>query len=226
MRILLIEDEQKLALSLKKSLETQSYAVDVCLDGAKGYEMAFGEEYDLIILDLGLPNMGGLEIAKNLRAETIKTPILMLTARDSLQDKIVGLDSGADDYLIKPFEFEELLARIRSLIRRSNNQPETVYTVDNLTLDPITRLVKRAQKEIKVSGKEYALLEYLMINKGGIINKQQIIDHIWDIDLDPFSNVVDVYIGYLRNKIDKAFPKEKPLIQTIKGLGYKVATNE
>ncbi|MBI2020731.1 response regulator transcription factor [Candidatus Daviesbacteria bacterium] len=222
MRILLVEDEEKLAQSLKKALETENFAVDLALDGKKGYDLAFGEEYDLIILDLGLPLMDGLQIAKEVRAEKVTTPILMLTARDTLKDKIAGLNTGADDYLIKPFEFEELLARIRALLRRGQKEPETVYGVDNLTLDPTSKIVKRADKEISLSAKEYALLEYLLRNKGQIISKEQLIDHVWDMELDPFSKVIDVYIGYVRNKIDKAFPDQKPLIRTIKGLGYKI----
>lgn len=222
MRILLIEDEKKLALSLKKSLETESYAVDVSFDGEDGYQQAGCEEYDLIILDLGLPKMDGIEVAQALRQEKITTPILMLTARDTTRDKIQGLNFGADDYLIKPFDFEELLARIRALLRRGPKEPATVYQVDNLTLDPGARVVKRCDCELHLSGTEYALLEYLLRNAGRILSKQQIIDHVWDIDTDPFSNIVDVYIGYLRNKIDRAFPKDKPLLQTIKGLGYRI----
>lgn len=222
MRILLIEDEEKLALSIKKALETESYAVDLALEGQSGFEQAQGEEYDLIILDLGLPNMDGVSIAQNLRKERIATPILILTARDSLKDKTAGLDSGADDYLVKPFEFAELLARIRALLRRSPNPLEPVYQVNSLSLDPSTHLVKRKGQEIHLSGKEYALLEFLMRHPQQIMTKQQIIDHVWDIDTDPFSNIVDVYIGYLRNKIDKVFPRQKPLIQTVKGIGYRV----
>lgn len=222
MRILLIEDEKKLALSLKKSLETESYAVDVSFDGRYGYQQAACEEYDLIILDLGLPGMDGLEVAKKLRQEKLAAPILMLTARDTIKDKIMGLDSGADDYLVKPFEFEELLARIRALLRRGSSQSDLIYQVDSLTLDPNGHTVKRGTTEISLSGKEYALLEFLIRHPRQILSKQQIIDHVWDIDTDPFSNVVDVYIGYLRNKVDRAFPKEKPLLQTIKGLGYRI----
>lgn len=222
MRILLIEDEKKLAQSLKKALETESYAVDICFDGESGYQQAATEEYDLIILDLGLPKMDGLTVAKKLRGEKVTIPILMLTARDAVESKIKGLDVGADDYLVKPFKFEELLARIRAILRRSSPEPSLIYQVDNLTLDPRSHIVKRADQEISLSGKEYALLELLLRHKGQILSKQQIIDHVWDIDTDPFSNVVDVYIGYLRNKLDKAFPREAPLIYTVKGLGYRL----
>ncbi|MBI3620448.1 response regulator transcription factor [Candidatus Roizmanbacteria bacterium] len=223
MRILLAEDEIKLAVSLKKALETERYAVDTVSDGTKAYEMGFDEVYDIIILDIGLPGMDGITLAKKLRQEKITTPILMLTARDTDEDKITGLDSGADDYLVKPFEFRELLARLRALLRRSSHTPAAlVYTVDNLTLDPSSHNTQRAGREIGLSLKEYTLLEYLMRNAGKVVSRMQIVDHVWDIDLDPFSNVIDVYIGYLRNKIDKAFPKEKKLIQTVKGLGYKI----
>lgn len=222
MRILLVEDEKKLADSLKKALESETYAVDVTYDGESGLEMGYGDEYDLIILDVGLPKKDGYEIAKELRQEQVKTPILMLTARDATQNKITGLDSGADDYLVKPFDFEELLARIRALLRRSTYNPGLVFEVDNLTLDPVGKRVKRSGKEITLSAKEYALLELLMRHRGQVLSKQQIIDHVWDVDLDPFSNVVDVYIGYVRGKVDRAFPKDPPLIKTIKGLGYRI----
>lgn len=222
MRILLIEDEEKLAQSLKKALETERFAVDICFDGQEGYEMATGEEYDLIILDLGLPNMDGITIAKKLRDEKTTTPILMLTARDTINNKIEGLNSGADDYIVKPFDFDELVARIRALIRRTKTKGDLIYTIDTLTLDPVAHVVKRVEKEIALSAKEYSLLEFLMSRQESIVSRTDIIDHVWDIDMDPFSNVVDVYIGYLRNKIDKQFPHEKPMIKTIKGMGYKV----
>lgn len=222
MRLLLVEDEEKLSGSLKKLLESESYAVDTASTGSTGLDLAFGEEYDLIILDVGLPEMDGFTIAQKLREEKVKTPILMLTARDTTSDKIAGLNSGADDYLVKPFNFEELLARIRALIRRTATQTTSTYTVDSLIFDPASHIVTRHGKELSLSAKEYALLEYLITHSGQIVSRTQIIDHVWDIDTDPFSNVVDVYIGYLRNKIDKAFPKEQPLIHTVKGLGYKI----
>ena len=222
MRILIIEDEKKLAISLKKVLETESYAVDIIHDGQEGYEAAAIEPYDLIILDLGLPTMDGITVSKKLRQEDIKIPILMLTARDSINDKIQGLDSGADDYLVKPFEFEELLARIRALIRRSTPDTDPILEIETLKLDPASKKVTRKNKEITLSAKEYGLLEYLMRHPGQILSKQQLLEHAWDAGTDPFSNVVDVYIGYLRNKIEKPFPKEKPLIETIKGMGYRI----
>ena len=222
MKLLIIEDEKKLALSLKKALESEDYAVDVIFDGLEGYELAAVEEYDAIILDIGLPSMDGVSVAKKLREEGIKTPILMLTARDTTGDKVTGLDSGADDYLVKPFDFNELLARIKSLIRRSYGKPEVMYKIDSLSLDPVGRIVLRAGQEIELSAKEYSLLEFLVSHEAKIVSRTQIIDHVWDGELDPFSNVVDVYIGYLRDKIDRDFPKEKPLIHTVRGLGYRV----
>lgn len=218
----MVEDEKRLAKSLKKTLESESFAVDIALTGDQGYELAFGEEYDLIILDLGLPGMDGIKIAKELRKENIKTPILMLTARDTTANKVAGLTSGADDYLVKPFEFEELLARIKALLRRPAVTLPLIITADSLELNSAAKSVCRDGREISLSAKEYALLEYLLINKGHILTKQQLIDHVWDKELDPFSNSVDVYIGYLREKIDKAFPKDTPLLKTIKGIGYKI----
>lgn len=221
MRILCVEDEKKLALNLKKALEAESYAVDICFDGQQGYEKAAVEDYDLILLDIGLPQMNGITISNKLREEEVTTPILMLTARDTTKDKIIGLDSGADDYLVKPFDFEELLARIRSLLRRKGGK-ETIYKVGSLTLDPSSHIVKRGEKEIELTAREYALVEYLIRNKNKIVSKSQIIEHVWDSEIDPFSNIVDVYIGYIRSKIDKKFPKEDPLVYTIKGLGYRL----
>jgi len=222
MRLLIIEDNKKLALSLKKALETESYAVDVALDGIQGYDMAVTETYDAIILDVGLPGHDGLTLSRTLRDEKNVTPVLMLTARDATKDKIDGLDSGADDYLVKPFDFNELLARIRALIRRAKQQPELVLQVGPLTLDPSSHIVKRSGKEISLTAKEYALLEFLMRNPNRILTRTQLIEHVWDIDTDPFTNTVDVYIGYVRAKVDKAFAGEPALIHTVKGLGYRI----
>lgn len=222
MRILVIEDEEKLAKSLKKTLQTEGFAVDIALTGDQGYELAFGEEYDLIILDLGLPGMDGIKITDELRKEKVKTPILMLTARDSTASKVAGLTMGADDYLVKPFEFGELLARIQALLRRPQTNPQMSLKTDSLIVDLNSKIVKRGGKEIPLSAKEFALLEYLMRHIGQILTKQQLIDHVWDTELDPFSNTVDVYIGYLRAKIDKAFPNETPLLKTIRSIGYKI----
>lgn len=218
----MVEDEEKLATSLKKALEAETFAVDIALTGTAGYEIAFDEEYDLIILDLGLPGMDGMKIARALRKEKVKIPILMLTARDSVKNRVEGLNAGADDYLVKPFEFEELLARIKALLRRPPEPAASELTCGSLMLNPQSRVVRRARTELTLSAKEYALLEFLIRNKGSIVTKQQIIDHVWDMDLDPFSNTVDVYIGYVRNKVDRAFPKETPLIKTVKGMGYRL----
>lgn len=222
MRLLVVEDEFKLAQALKKGLEQERYTVELAYDGEAGYVSASVEGYDLIILDLNLPKMDGLEICTKLRADEIKTPIIMLTARDALEDRVRGLDVGADDYLVKPFAFEELLARIRSLLRRESVSLTPTQKVNNLTLDPEAHIVKRGKKEIDLSAKEYALLEYLMRHAGQVVKKQDLLEHVWGSEVDPFSNVIDVYIGYVRNKIDKAFPKKKPLLKTIKGLGYKI----
>jgi DNA-binding response OmpR family regulator len=224
MRILLVEDNKRLAQPFKKLLETESYAVDWRTTAEDAHEQLEFEHYDLIILDLALPGMDGITLARTLRAEKLTTPILVLTARDSASDRVKGLDSGADDYVIKPFDFNEVLARIRALIRRAHNHTDLVYTVDTLTLDPASHLVKRSGRSIDLSAKEYAFLEFLMRHPGQIMTKQQIIDSVWDSNLDPFSNNVDVYLGYLRNKIDRSFPDELPLIKTIKGLGYKIGT--
>jgi DNA-binding response OmpR family regulator len=222
MRILLVEDNKKLGQSLKKTLESESYAVDWCSTAENAYELLISDPFSVIILDLTLPDMDGIELARKIREEKITTPILMLTARDTVADKITGLDNGADDYLIKPFDFNELLARIRAQIRRGMNKPELTYSADTLTLDPSSHIVKRSGQEIALSAKEYALLEFLIRHERQIMTKQQIIENVWNSDIDPFSNNVDVYIGYLRKKIDKQFPNEAALIKTIKGLGYKI----
>lgn len=221
MRILLIEDEEKIANSLKLGLTQESYAVDVVNDGLEGYEMASYEDYDLIILDLMLPSLSGLEICKRLRDEKIHTPILMLTARGEIEDRVNGLDTGADDYLSKPFAFTELLARIRALSRRPKQTVGTVLEVDDLTLNTSTSEVKRGGKPVSLSSKEFALLEYLMRHKGSIVKKDQIMDHVWDYDSDVLPNSVEVYITHLRGKIDKPF-KGKALITTVRGFGYKI----
>src|SRR5258708_6444390 len=222
MRILVVEDEHKIASSLKKGLEQESYAVDVAFTGTDGYDLASGEEYDLIILDLMLPGMDGTEICQKLRSEQNHTPILMLTARGQLDDKVNGLNSGADDYLTKPFAFEELLARIKALNRRPKDTLGTILKVDDLSLDTVTYQVKRGDKNINLSSKEYALLEYLLRHPNQIIPKEQIINHIWDYEADVLPNTVEVYVGYLRNKVEKPFKDRPTLIQTVRGFGYKL----
>jgi DNA-binding response OmpR family regulator len=226
MRILIVEDEHKIANSIKKGLEQETYAVDIAYDGEEGFDLASTEEFDLIILDLMLPKMDGITICKKLREENINTPILILTAKGQVEDKVNGLNCGADDYLTKPFSFLELLARIKALVRRPQQVIETVLKVDDLTLDTINYEVKRLGKMIRLSKKEFALLEYLMRFKGKILTKDQIINHVWEYDSDVLPNTIEVYIGYLRNKIDKPFKKEKPLIQTLRGFGYKIGKDK
>lgn len=222
MRILVVEDEHKIAQSIKKGLEQESYAVDLAFTGNEGYDLASSEEYDLLILDVMLPEMTGIDIAKRLRSEKIHTPILMLTAKGQLDEKIEGLDSGADDYLTKPFAFEELLARIRALLRRPQNVSDIKLSVMDLSLDTKTFEVKRAETQIKLSSKEFSLLDFLMRHPNRILTKDQIINHVWNYDADVLPNTVEVYIGYLRNKIDKPFTESAPLIHTIRGFGYRL----
>jgi heavy metal response regulator len=218
MRILIIEDEQKVAEFIKRGLKEEGYAVDVALDGEEGYFQATTNLYDAILLDLMLPKLDGLSLCRKLRQENIHTPILMLTAKDSVKDKVKGLDSGADDYLPKPFSFEELLARIRAILRKGKNQQPTQLQVADLVLDLLNHKVYRAQAEINLTAKEYALLEYFMRNTGNIITRTMISEHVWDINFDTFTNVIDVYVNYLRNKIDKGHKNK--LIHTIRGRGY------
>ncbi len=222
MRVLVVEDEHKIANAITQGLRQESYAVDVVYDGTRGYDLGVAEEYDVIILDRLLPGIEGIELCKKLRTEGIHTPVLLLTAKGQVSDRVEGLDSGADDYLVKPFAFEELLARIRSLTRRPKATLHTLLTVDGLTLSSLTFEVKRDGKRIKLSSKEYALLEYLMRHPKQIIPKKQIIGHVWDYDADILPNTVEVYIGYLRSKIDKPFPNSLPLIHTVRGFGYRI----
>lgn len=221
MRILIIEDEHKIAQSIKKGLEQESYAIDLAFDAESGLDLALSGDFDLIILDRLLPGMDGIEICKKVREAKVHTPILMLTAKGQTADRVEGLDAGADDYLIKPFAFEELLARIRALRRRPADTTPTVLQVDDLSLDTNSFMVKRGSTEIRLSSKEYALLEYLMRHPGTIVTKDQIINHVWSYEEDVLPNTVEVYIGYLRNKIDRPF-KDNPLIKTIRGFGYKL----
>ncbi len=221
MRILLIEDEHKIANAIKKGLEQENIAVDLAFEGNEGYDLASSENYDGIVLDRMLPGMDGLHIAQKLRAEKNHTPILMLTAKGQVHDRVEGLNSGADDYLVKPFAFEELLARIKALMRRPKDTLGTALIVGDLTLNTITYTVKRNNTLIQLSSKEYALLEYLMRHPNQILTKEQIIAHVWDYDADILPNTVEVYIGYLRNKVDKPY-KGPGLIHTVRGFGYKI----
>lgn len=222
MRILLVEDDYKIANAIKKGLEQETYAVDLSYDGKDGLGQASTIEYDLIILDRMLPEVDGIKICQILRQKKSKVPILILTAKDKIKDRVEGLDAGADDYLTKPFAFEELLARVRALMRRPKDISDNVIRVGDLSLDRITFQVKRGKKTIDLSSKEFALLEYLIRNAGRILTKDNIISHVWDYDADILPNTVEVYIGYLRNKIDKPFPKSPPLIETARGFGYKI----
>jgi len=223
MRILVIEDDRKIAGAIKKGLQQESYAVDISYDGQDGLGQALTIEYDLIILDRMLPEVDGIQICRAIRDKDNKTPILILTAKDKISDRVFGLNAGADDYLAKPFAFEELLARIRALLRRPHEVKENILKVDDLVLNSLTFEVKRDDKKINLSSTEFALLEYLMRNPGRILTKTNIIDHVWDYDADILPNTVEVYIGYLRNKIDKPFPRKQPLIHTARGFGYKLA---
>ena len=220
MRILVVEDEKKIAALIKRGLKEEGYAADVAHDGIEGEFLASTNQYDAIILDVMLPRLDGVGLCRSLREKKITTPIIMVTAKDSVGDKVKGLDSGADDYLTKPFAFEELLARIRSLLRKHSNQSATKLKVGPLDLDLISHKVTRDGKEITLTTKEYALLEYLMRNSGSVITRTMIAEHVWDINFDTDTNVIDVYINYLRKKIDDGFNKN--LIHTIRGRGYKI----
>lgn len=220
MRILVIEDEHKIANALKRGLEQESYAVDVSYDSDDGLAMATTEPYDLVIVDRMLPGKyEGLEIVAEMRKAKIHTPVLVLTAKDRTRDKVEGLDTGADDYLVKPFAFSELLARVRALMRRPEQQLDTKLTYKDLVLDPINYSVTRAKTPIELTHREFALLEYLMRNPGRVLTKDMITQHVWDYDADILPNTVEVYMGYIRNKVEKPFGKEV-LIRTRRGFGY------
>lgn len=225
MRILVIEDDHKIANAIKKGLEQESFAVDVSFDGKDGLGSAQTFPYDLIILDRMLPEVDGINICKILREKDNSTPILFLTAKDNIGDRVEGLNAGADDYLVKPFAFLELLARVRALLRRPQKLMDNVLTLNDLSLNTITFEVKRDDKKIDLSSKEFSLLEYLMRNPGRILTKDNIISNVWDYDADILHNTVEVYIGYLRNKIDKPFKNKPELIKTVRGFGYKICQN-
>lgn len=220
MRILVVEDEKKIADSIKTGFKQEGFAVDVSYDGQLGYDLAANEPYDVIVLDLMLPKMDGSTITKRLRLEGVGTPIIMLTAKTQTEDKVDGLNSGADDYLSKPFSFNELLARVRALARRPKKTHTPTLLVGDLELNSTTFEVTRGKKNILLSKKEFALLEYLMKNKDRTLTKDQIIEKVWNFDADILPNTVEVYMGYLRNKIDKNYKKK--LLITVRGFGYKI----
>jgi len=222
MKILIVEDEHKIANLLKQGLEQERFIADVAYDGTSGFDLASSEPFDVIILDRLLPGIDGLDICKKLRAQGNHTPILMLTAKGQTMDKVEGLNSGADDYLTKPFAFEELLARIKALVRRPKHSLSNILQVEDLTLNTDTFEVKRGDKQIILSSKEFALLEYLMRQQHRTLTKVQIINHVWSYEANILPNTVEVFIGYLRNKIDRPFKNKKKLINTIRGFGYKI----
>jgi len=223
MKILVVEDEERVAHFIQKGLKEEGHAVDVSYDGEDGEFLGSVNDYDLIILDLMLPKKNGIVVCRELRAGGVATPILMLTARDSVEDKVRGLDAGADDYLPKPFAFEELLARVRALLRRQSDNKSPVLSMADLSLDPISRRVTRNNTPIRLTTKEYALLEYLLRNPNKVLSRTLIGEHVWDMNFDPESNVIDVYVSHLRSKIDKGH--EISLLHTLRGQGYLLSDN-
>lgn len=221
MRILLIEDERRLSNIIKKGLEEDGFAVDAAFDGEEGQYMAESESYDLIILDVMLPKIDGITVCKNVRKKGHKTPILMLTAKSAVEDKVMGLDSGADDYMTKPFSFLELRSRIRALIRRTGRDVTTTLTIADLTVDPLKHKVERGGKNIPLTPKEFSILEFLLHHKNEVVTRTMVTEHVWDYNFEGISNVVDVFLANLRKKIDKNTSKK--LIHTIHGVGYKIS---
>lgn len=216
MRILVVEDEHRIANALKRGLMQENYSVDVAYDGMSGYDLAASEEYDLLILDLMLPEIDGLSIVKKLREESIHCPILLLTAKNQVSDRVTGLDAGADDYLSKPFAFEELLARVRALLRRPKTELPTTLGVGSIMLDTVNKTVFKDNKEISLTAKEYALLQYLMSKVGKKVSKEEVITHVWDYDADVLPNTVEAYVKRLRKKLGNE------AIETIRGFGYRI----
>jgi heavy metal response regulator len=217
MRILIVEDEKRIQDFLSRGLESGGYAVDVSSDGSTGIDMVHAAEYDLVILDLNLPDMDGLSVLQKIRNRKVSPPVLILSARDAVDDRVRGLELGADDYLVKPFAFVELLARVRALLRRGQPTPERLQVAD-LSLDCIRRKVTRAGDNIELAPKEFSILEYLMRNRGRPLSRTMIVEHVWDMDYDGLTNIVDVYIRHLRSKIDDRFAVK--MIHTVRGIGY------
>lgn len=224
MRILVVEDEKKVASFIKRGLEEEKYEVHTANDGEEGLRMALERPYDLIVLDWMLPRKDGLTVTRELREKKTMTPVLMLTAKDSVEDIVAGLDSGSDDYLTKPFAFAELLARVRALVRRSELDRGAEIRFGDMRIDPVTHKVWRGNKEIDLTAKEYALLEYFMRNTNQVLTRTMIADHVWDYTFDSFTNIIDVYVNYLRKKIDRE--AEKKLIHTVRGVGYILKEEE
>jgi heavy metal response regulator len=218
MRILVVEDEKKVARFIQQGLEEEHYKVDVAYDGENGAVMAETQNYDAVILDVMLPSMSGIDVTRRLRSNRVTTPILMLTAKIATEDKVAGLDSGADDYLTKPFAVAELLARVRSLLRRGALEKSTILTCGDLELDTVSHKARRRGRAIDLTAKEYALLEYFLRNKDRVLSRTIISEHIWDYNFDTGTNLIDVYVNHLRNKIDSGF--ERRLIHTVRGVGY------
>ena len=218
MRILIVEDEKKVAGFIKKGLEEETYAVDVAHDGEEGLHLAIEGYYDLIILDLMLPKMDGLEVLSELRGGKKDVPILLLTAKDTVEDRVTGLNKGADDYLTKPFAFSELLARVRVLLRRGKAEVKTELQIADLSLNLVSHKVNRGGGEVELTGKEYSLLEYFMRNQGKVLTRTMIAEHVWDYNFDTFTNVIDVYVNHLRKKVDRGHSKK--LLHTLRGVGY------
>lgn len=218
MRILVVEDERKVASFIKKGLEEEGYAVDVAADGEEGLVMALTRVHDLIILDIRLPRMDGLRVLQALRQDDVTTPVLLLTVRATIEDKVLGLDAGADDYLTKPFAFQELVARVRALLRRRTDAEPTLLHIGDLTLDPARRTVTRGGEKIDLTPREFALLDYFMRNPGRVLTRTMIAEHVWDYSFDTSTNVIDVYVNYLRKKVDAG--REPKLLHTMRGVGY------
>ena len=218
MRILVVEDERKVASFIKKGLEEEGYAVDVAVDGEEGLVMALTRVHDLIILDIRLPRRDGLRVLQALRHDGVTAPVLLLTVRATIEDKVLGLDAGADDYLTKPFAFQELVARVRALLRRRAEGEPTVLHIGDLTLDPARRTVTRGDEKIDLTPREFALLDYFMRNPGRVLTRTMIAEHVWDYSFDTSTNVIDVYVNYLRKKVDAG--REPKLLHTMRGVGY------